>query len=80
LILGKTLGHMTTLCLDQWFPTFFDAFLLLLISQLFIPPLWNIHSSPVWVRKLINYCTIGTMVIIDNIDLIKARQKLFVVK
>jgi len=36
--------------LHQWFPTFFDAFLPLLILELFIPPLWNIHSSPVRVR------------------------------
>ena len=27
--------------LEQWFPTFSDAFLPLLILELFFPPLWN---------------------------------------
>jgi len=40
--------------LDQWFPTFVDAFLPLLILENFIPPLWNVHSPPVRVPT-INY-------------------------
>ena len=36
--------------LNQWFPTFFDAFLPLLIFKLFIPPPWHknvFYSSPI---------------------------------
>jgi len=40
--------------LMQWFPTFVDAFLPLLILEHFIPPLWNANSSPVRVPT-INY-------------------------
>ena len=39
--------------LDQWFPSFFDTFLPLLILELFIPPLWDFHSSPIRVRRLV---------------------------
>jgi len=55
--------------LNQWFPTFFDTFIHLLILELFIPPQWNFHSSPVQVRRLV-LTTIGTMVFIDDNDLI----------
>jgi len=47
----------------QWFPTSFDAFLPLLILELFIPPLI------VQVRRLV-FTTIGTMVFIDDNNLI----------
>jgi len=60
--------------LVQWFPTFFDAFLPLLISELFIPPLWNFHSSPVRVCRLV----FGTMVFINERILInKSGTKIF---
>jgi len=55
--------------LEQWFPTFFDAFLPLLILELSIPPLWNFHFSRVCVRRLL-LTTIGTMVFIDDNHLI----------
>jgi len=51
----------------QWFPTFCDAFLPLLILELFIPPLWNFHSSSVRVRKLI----LTIMVFIEDNHLIQ---------
>jgi len=37
----STLHHIV-----QWFPTFCDAFLPLLILELFIPPLWNFQFLP----------------------------------
>jgi len=55
--------------LHQWFPTFFDAFLPLLILELFIPPLSNVHSSPVRVHRQV-LTTIGTTVFIDDNNLI----------
>ena len=55
--------------LSQWFPTFFDAFLPLLILELFIPPLSNVHSSPVRVHRQV-LTTIGTTVFIDDNNLI----------
>ena len=55
--------------LDQRFPTFFDAFLPLLILELFIPPQLNFHFSPVRVRKLV-LNIIGTMVFINEKNLI----------
>jgi len=51
--------------LNQWFPTFFDAFLPSLLLELFTPPLWNFHSSPVRVRRRV-LTTIGTMVFTDD--------------
>jgi len=54
-------------------PNLFDAFLPLLILELFIPPLWNFHFSPVRVRRLLT--TIGTMVFIDDNNLIMKRDK-----
>jgi len=63
--------------LFQWLPTFFDAFLPLLILELFIPPLWNVHSSPFWVRRLITVTTIGaTVFIYENTLINKSGTKL----
>ena len=56
----------------QWFPTFFDAFLPLLILKLFIPPLSNVHSSAVQLRWLV-LTAMGTMVFIDDNNLINKR-------
>ena len=47
----SALGISPILQLRQWFPTFFDAFLPLLILELFIPPLSNVHSSPVRIHR-----------------------------
>jgi len=55
--------------LGQWFPNFFDAFLPLLILELFLPPLQNFHFSLAWVHMLV-LPTIGTMVSIDDNNLI----------
>jgi len=55
--------------LFQWFPTFFDAFLPLLILELCIPPQWTTHFSLVRVRRLV-LTTIGTTVFIDDNNLI----------
>jgi len=52
--------------IPQWFPTFFDAFLLLLSWEVFIPPLLNFYSSPVRVCRLV-LTTIGTIVFIVDI-------------
>jgi len=51
-------------CLSQWFPIFSEALLPLLILERFVPPLWNVHSSPVRVRRLV-FTTIGTIVFIN---------------
>jgi len=65
---GKlSFGYLTLI--DQSFPTFFDAFLPLLILEHFIPALWNVHSSPVRVRRLV-LTTMGAMVFIEDISLI----------
>jgi len=48
---------------------FFDAILSLLILDHFIPSLWNFHSSPVGICRLV-LTTIGTMVFIDDNNLI----------
>jgi len=37
---------------EQWFPTFSDAFLPLLILEIFIPPQWKFHSLPVRQRGI----------------------------
>jgi len=55
--------------LHQWFPTFCNAFLSLLILELFIPPLWNFHSFPVRVCNLV-LTTIGTEAFVDDNNLI----------
>ena len=69
--------------LHQSFPTFFDAFLALLSLELFFPPLWNVHSSLVRVRRLVS-TTIGAMVFIDENNIINQKKwikrKPFVVK
>jgi len=68
------------LFLDQWIPTILDAFLPLLILEIYIPPLRNFHSSPVRVRRLV-LTTIETMVFVDNNNLInKSDTKTFDVK
>jgi len=55
--------------LGQWFPTFFDALLPVLILELFILPLLNFHSFPVRVRSLV-LTTIGAMFFTDDNNLI----------
>jgi len=50
----QTFGIGVSIWLGQSFPTLVDAFLPLLILEHFIPPLWNVHSSPVQVPT-INY-------------------------
>ena len=62
-------NNYTYYVLGQWFPTFFDASLPLLILELFIPPLSNVHSSPVRVHRQA-LTTIGTTVFIDDNNLI----------
>jgi len=62
-----------SVCSAQWFPTFFDTFLPLLIFKLFIPRLWNFKSSLVRVRKLA-FTTIGTIVFIEDITLINKSE------
>jgi len=58
---------------EECFLIFFNAFLPLLILEQFIPPLWNFHSSPVQVRRLV-LTKFGTMVFLADVE-----QKLFVV-
>jgi len=55
--------------LGKWFPTFFDAFLPLLILELFIPLQYSFHSSLTGVLRLL-LTTIGTMIFIDDNHLI----------
>ena len=57
----------------QSFATFFDAFLPLLSLELFFPPLWNVHSSLVRVRRLVS-TTIGAMVFIDENNIINQKK------
>ena len=59
--------------LHQSFPTFFDAFLPLLSLELFFPPLWNVYSSLVRVRRLV-LTTIGAMVFIDENNIINQKK------
>jgi len=64
-----TIASSNILNLNQWFPTFFDAFLPLLILELCIPPLWTALSSLVLVSRLV-LTTIGTTLFIDDKNLI----------
>jgi len=52
---------------EECFLIFFVAFLPLLILEHFIPSLWNFHSSPVQVRRLV-LTIIGTMVFLDDVE------------
>jgi len=58
---------------EEHFLIFFVAFLPLLILEHFVPPLWNFHSSPVQVRRLV-LTIMGTIAFLEDLE-----QKLFVV-